>query len=133
MARWDTVVTSFASLPPGAWAAIVASSVALNIATWSAARRRIRRAGERAAAPNLLASKADKRRDTTLTVAAMLPAGLFWAMVMAGWYHGLAAFGRTTLGWRPTHRAARRVAPVNSERRMATSAGMGRFGRRSAA
>jgi len=34
-----------------------------------------------------------------LTVAALTPAGLFWAMVLAGSFHGLIAFGRSVLGW----------------------------------
>jgi hypothetical protein len=34
-----------------------------------------------------------------LTVASLIPAGLFWAMVLAGSFHGLIAFGRSVLGW----------------------------------
>jgi hypothetical protein len=34
-----------------------------------------------------------------LTVASLVPAALFWLMVLAGSLHGLVAFGRTTLGW----------------------------------
>jgi hypothetical protein len=34
-----------------------------------------------------------------LTVAALVPAALFWCMVLAGSFHGLVAFGRETLGW----------------------------------
>jgi hypothetical protein len=34
-----------------------------------------------------------------MTVAALIPAGLFWAMVLAGSFHGLIAFGRGVLGW----------------------------------
>ncbi len=30
----------------------------------------------------------------------MIPAALFWAMVLAGSLHGLVAFGRTVIGWR---------------------------------
>jgi len=41
-----------------------------------------------------------RTKDTTLTVAAMIPAGLFWTMVMAGSFHGLVAFGRDMVGWR---------------------------------
>jgi hypothetical protein len=29
----------------------------------------------------------------------MIPAALFWGMVLAGSLHGLVAFGRTVLGW----------------------------------
>jgi hypothetical protein len=36
-----------------------------------------------------------------LTVAALTPAGLFWAMVLAGSFHGLIAFGRSVLGCNP--------------------------------
>ncbi|WP_030439654.1 DUF2637 domain-containing protein [Actinoplanes subtropicus] len=32
-------------------------------------------------------------------MAALIPAGLFWAMVLAGSFHGLIAFGREVLGW----------------------------------
>jgi hypothetical protein len=33
-------------------------------------------------------------------VASLVPAALFWVMVLAGSFHGLVAFGRLALGWR---------------------------------
>ncbi|MDT5029043.1 MAG: hypothetical protein QOE61_5469 [Micromonosporaceae bacterium] len=33
-------------------------------------------------------------------MASLVPAGLFWVMVLAGSFHGLVAFGKSTLGWR---------------------------------
>jgi hypothetical protein len=68
---------------------------AVTVATWSVARRRIRHAGQRAANPDLASGRA-KAKDTALTIAAMIPAGLFWSMVLAGSLHGLVAFGRDT-------------------------------------
>jgi hypothetical protein len=36
----------------------------------------------------------DKRaKDSALTVASLVPAALFWVMVLAGSFHGLIAFG----------------------------------------
>jgi len=69
------------------------------VATWSAARRRVRRAGERITDRLLLTGRA-RAKDTALTVAAMVPAALFWVMVLAGSFHGLVAFGRDMVGWR---------------------------------
>jgi hypothetical protein len=42
---------------------------------------------------------ASRAKDTALTVAALVPAGLFLIMVVAGSMHGLVAFGRETLEW----------------------------------
>jgi hypothetical protein len=69
----------------------------LTVATWSVARRRVRRAGERLANPELVAGR--RRRDTALTVAALVPAALFLIMVVAGSMHGLVAFGTNVLAW----------------------------------
>jgi hypothetical protein len=71
----------------------------LTALTWSTAKRRVRRAGERSTNPNAVSSE-DRAKDTALTVASLVPAGLFWVMVLAGSFHGLVAFGRGTLGWR---------------------------------
>src|SRR5438552_3388458 len=76
----------------------VAHLVAI-VLTWWTARRRIRRAGERGVGQHLIAGGTARATDTALTVAAMIPAGLFWAMVLAGSLHGLVAFGRQVLGW----------------------------------
>jgi hypothetical protein len=73
-------------------------NLVLTAATWSVARRRVRRAGERLAHPELVADH--RRRDTALTVAALVPAALFLIMVLAGSMHGLVAFGLHVLGWR---------------------------------
>ncbi len=74
------------------------ANVVLTALTWSTAKRRVRRAGERSANPNAASGK-DRAKDTALTVASLVPAALFWVMVLAGSFHGLVAFGRSTLGW----------------------------------
>jgi len=55
-------------------------------------------AGERLANPRVDAGR--RRRDTALTVAALVPAALFLVMLVAGSMHGLVAFGLEVLGWR---------------------------------
>jgi hypothetical protein len=77
------------------WLALVVADLVLTGLMWSAARRRVRRAGERVAHPEAVAGE----RDTALTVASLVPAGLFWGMVLAGSLHGLVAFGREVLRW----------------------------------
>jgi hypothetical protein len=74
-------------------------NIVLTSLTWFTARGRLRRAGERLANPDVLSSQ-QRAKDTMLTVASLMPAALFWVMVLAGSFHGLVAFGRTTLGWR---------------------------------
>ena len=99
MDAWVEVVGFFARVPAGVWVAAMTANLILTVATWSVARRRLRRAGERTAHPDL--QTGDRRtRDTALTVAALVPAALFLMMVIAGSMHGLVAFGRTVLGWR---------------------------------
>jgi hypothetical protein len=84
-------------VPASVWAGTVVGNVVLAATTLSMTRRRLRRAGYLAAHPEA----ADRRaRGTALTVASLIPAGLFWCMVLAGSFHGLVAFGRDTLGWR---------------------------------
>jgi hypothetical protein len=73
------------------------TNLILTAATWSVARRRVRRAGERLANPELVVDR--RRRDTALTVAALVPAALFLIMVVAGSMHGLVAFGTNVLAW----------------------------------
>src|SRR6266511_2633872 len=93
-------ITEFAGrVPAGVWVLLAVANLVVTVLTWSAARRRMRRAGERAADPHLVAGGAARTRDTALTVASMIPAGLFCAMVLAGSFHGLVAFGRSVLGW----------------------------------
>jgi hypothetical protein len=87
-----------AAVPPGVWIGAVIANLALTATTWSTARKRMRRAGERLADPDLVET-GQQSRDTALTLASMVPAGLFWLMVLGGSLHGLVAFGRTTLGW----------------------------------
>ena len=89
---------SSAGVPAGVWVAAMMANLVLTAATWSVARRRVRRAGERLANPELVAGR--RRRDTAFTVAAMIPATLFLCMVIAGSMHGLVAFGYNVLGWR---------------------------------
>ncbi len=44
-------------------------------------------------------SRPARAKDAALTVASMIPAALFWAMVLAGSFHSLIAFGAQALGW----------------------------------
>ena len=86
-------------VPAGVWAAITGISLLLTIATWSATRRRLRLLGE-VQANAVRRPSYERTRSSALTVAAMIPATLFWGMVLAGSLHGLVAFGRSVLGWR---------------------------------
>jgi hypothetical protein len=95
MGSWDGIVEAADRVPPGAW--MIAAIVAVA-ATWRTAGRRMRRAGERTGDPTLVA-QSSRAKDTALTVAAMVPAVLFWAVVLAGSFRGLVAFGRNTLRW----------------------------------
>jgi hypothetical protein len=94
-----TIVAAAGRVPTGVWLALAVVNLVATVLTCSGARRRMRRAGERAADPRLVAGSAARTRDTALTVASMIPAGLFWAMVLAGSLHGLVSFGRSVLGW----------------------------------
>ena len=94
---WGRALELLAQVPPAVWVAAMVTNLILTAATWSAARRRVRRAGERLANPELVAGR--RRRDTALTVAALVPAALFLTMVVAGSMHGLVAFGLNVLGW----------------------------------
>jgi hypothetical protein len=93
---WERVVELIESVPVGVWVAAGVANVVISIATWSVAGRRLRRAGLRVAA----GAAPKSAKDSALTVAAMVPAILFWGMVLAGSFHGLVEFGRQTLGWR---------------------------------
>jgi len=99
MSSWEQLVGIANQIPTGVWVALAVANVVVTAATWSVARRRMRRAGQRATHDQPMGGAA-RAKDTTLTVAAMIPAGLFWTMVMAGSFHGLVAFGRDMLGWR---------------------------------
>jgi Protein of unknown function (DUF2637) len=94
---WNQVLEFLGQVPPAVWVAAMVANLILTVATWSVARRRVRRAGERLANPELVAGR--RRRDTALTVAALVPAALFLTMVVAGSMHGLVAFGLNVLGW----------------------------------
>ncbi len=98
MIVWERGVELLYRVPSGVWMALAVLNLAVTVGTWSVARRRMRRAGQHVADPGLVARPA-RARDTALTVAAMIPAGLFWAMVLAGSLHALVAFGRQVLGW----------------------------------
>jgi Protein of unknown function (DUF2637) len=98
MITWGKIMELAGQVPPSAWAVLAVANLLITIATWSVTRRRLRLAGQRAAHPDLVAA-GDKGRDTALTVAALIPAGFFWSMVMAGSLRGLVAFGRTVLNW----------------------------------
>lgn len=97
---WERVVELVESVPVGVWVAAGVANVVLSIVTWSAAGRRLRRAGLRFAAGAAPGCDRTSAKDAALTVAAMVPAILFWGMVLAGSFHGLVEFGRQTLGWR---------------------------------
>jgi hypothetical protein len=99
MRTWGTIVAGAGHLPAGIWMTLAVVNLAATVLTWSGARRRMRRAGERAADPQLFTGGAARRRDSALTVASVIPAALFWAMVLAGSFHGLVSFGRSVLGW----------------------------------
>jgi Protein of unknown function (DUF2637) len=94
---WGQVLRFVSQVPPGVWVGAMGINLILTAATWSVARRRVRRAGERLANPELDTGR--RRRDTALTVAALVPAALFLIMVVAGSMHGLVAFGLNVLGW----------------------------------
>ena len=93
------VTAMLGRVPAGVWVLLAVANLVATVLTWSAARRRMRRAGERAAGQRLVVDGAARRRDTALTVASMIPAALFWAMVLAGSLHGLVSYGRSVLGW----------------------------------
>src|SRR4051794_5436074 len=90
---WGTIVAGAGRVPVGVWVLLAVVNLVATVLTWSVARRRMRRAGERAADPQLVAAGAARTRDTALTVASLIPAGLFWVMVLAGSLHGLVSFG----------------------------------------
>jgi hypothetical protein len=83
MDAWHHVVAIVTGVPAPVWAGLAVANAAATVAAWSAARRRMRRSGQRAANPDLVAGRA-KAKDTALTVAAIIPAGLCWTMVLAG-------------------------------------------------
>jgi hypothetical protein len=87
---WDQVLEFVGQVPPAVWVAAMIVNLILTGATWSVARQRVRRAGERLADAELGAGR--RRRDTALTVAALVPAALFLTMVVAGSMHGVVAF-----------------------------------------
>src|SRR3954447_5944374 len=99
MSTWGSITELVGRVPAGVWMLLAVVNLVATVLTWSVAWRRMRRAGERATDPQLVAAGAARKRDTALTVASMIPAGLFWAMVLAGSFHGLVSFGRNVLGW----------------------------------
>lgn len=98
MISWQRAVELLDAVPSVVWVALAVLNMMMTIGTWSTARRRMRRAGERVADPQIVSGPA-RAKDTALTVASMIPAALFWAMVLAGSFHSLIAFGREVLGW----------------------------------
>ncbi|XVU24293.1 DUF2637 domain-containing protein [Actinoplanes sp. CA-054009] len=99
MSTWGRIAEFVGRVPAGVWMLLAVVNLIVTGLTWSVARRRMRRAGERAADPQLVAAGAARKRDTALTVASLIPAALFWAMVLAGSFRGLVSFGRDVLGW----------------------------------
>src|SRR4051794_28699229 len=77
-------------MPPGVWAGLALANVVLMALTWRVARRRLKQVAERATHPDRFA-ESTRKRDTALTVASLVPAALFWGMVLAGSFHGLVA------------------------------------------
>jgi Protein of unknown function (DUF2637) len=98
MSTWHTIVSFTDRISSGMWAGLMLANIALTIITWGVARRRVRRAGERAAHPERFADS-NRKKDVALTVASLVPAALFWGMVLAGSFQGLVAFGRNVLRW----------------------------------
>jgi hypothetical protein len=96
MNTWENVTTTVERVPSGIWLLVAVVAV---IASWRTAGRRMRRAGQRAADPQAVTGRASRAKDTAFTVAAMIPAILFWGVVLAGSFRGLVAFGRDTLRW----------------------------------
>ena len=76
MGLWVDVVSFFDTVPAGVWVGAMVANLILTAATWSVARRRIRRAGERAAKSEPMTG-VTAAKDTALTVATLVPAGLF--------------------------------------------------------
>lgn len=98
MSTYQQIAALVANVPSGVWVALMAGNIAATMLTWSIARRRVRRSGERATYPERF-TDGGRKKDTALTVASLVPAALFWGMVLAGSFRGLVAFGRTVLGW----------------------------------
>lgn len=98
MSIYQEIVSLTRHVPSGMWVTLMITNVTVTILTWGRARRRIRRAGERAVHPERFPESSWKR-DTALTVASLVPAALFWGMVLAGSFRGLVAFGRNVLDW----------------------------------
>jgi hypothetical protein len=65
---WDHVLEFVGRVPPAVWVAAMVANLILTAATWSVARRRVRRAGERLANPELYVGR--RRRDTRRPCAA---------------------------------------------------------------
>jgi hypothetical protein len=99
MSIWSQITAITDRVPPAVWIGVMMANILVLILTWGAARRRLRQAGQRAAYPEQQFTGRSRRRDVALTVASLVPAALFWAMVLAGSFHGLIAFGRNTLDW----------------------------------
>jgi uncharacterized protein (DUF2062 family) len=53
---WGQVLVFVGQVPPAVWVAAMVANLILTAATWSVARRRVRRAGERLAHPELVAA-----------------------------------------------------------------------------
>jgi hypothetical protein len=54
---WSDVVTWVTQVPPGVWVAAMVANIVLTARTWSTARRRVRRAGQRVANPDLVSGE----------------------------------------------------------------------------
>jgi Protein of unknown function (DUF2637) len=98
MSTYQQIASSAGHVPPGLWITLIFANIAVTIVTWGRARRQLRWAGERAVHPDRFPYRA-RNKDTALTVASLVPAALFWGMVLAGSFRGLVAFGRTVLDW----------------------------------
>jgi Protein of unknown function (DUF2637) len=98
MSAYQQVVSLANDVPSGVWVAVVIANIGLTMLTWGIAKRRLRRAGERAVHPERF-TDGSRKKDTALTIASLVPAALFWGMVLAGSFRGLVAFGRNVLDW----------------------------------
>jgi hypothetical protein len=69
MISWRQIVEFVGHMPSGVWVALAVLNMMMTIGTWSAARRRMHRAGQRVADPGLVSGPA-KAKDTWMRMCA---------------------------------------------------------------
>ncbi len=87
---FDNLDRALGGVPASVWAPALALSLVLAIVALPLARRRARLAGEQLGHPELL-SRQERAKDRALFLASLIPAALFWGMVLAGSFKGLTA------------------------------------------